>query len=60
MSECAGPNCTHPDCVDARHTDPPMSVLRERMERLREIPAAKLETMNRAQRRAAMKGRKGA
>lgn len=49
MSECAGENCTHPDCVDRRD---------RHMDRLREIPPEKLQVMNRAERRAAMKGKR--
>lgn len=54
MSECAGDNCTHPDCADRRHQTPAASI---RDMRLMAVPAEKRATMNRAQRRAAMKGK---
>lgn len=48
MSECAGPDCTHPGC---RHETYEPNGLRARMDRLREIPPEKLAVMNRAERR---------
>lgn len=54
VSECAGENCTHPECVARRHPTPGESI---REKRLAAVPEEKRTTMNRAQRRAAMKGK---
>lgn len=60
MSECAGENCTHPECTER---DPFGQVVREGLEALRvemrrevqDIPPEKLAVMNRRERRAAVR-----